>query len=406
MKKQMKRIQGITLIALVVTIVVLLILAGVSINMLAGENGIITQAQDAKLESRAGNVREEVELWKTENVLRKNNNETQISKETMLTNLKEKGILYEEEIDRQNEIIKIGKNEIPYGTEVTINISKTPETKLSEAVFLRVTSVEGLGENIQLESEEQYAELLLNRLNSMSNEEREAIYVDVLNSMSQAEGADIHFENFDDFLQFMHEEGQIEEPTREFFYQMLENMGGIELLNKETAYAISYCNYNLIGEFNHDTLMLTAYIILNPDNEKKDYYVVKQNGDYTFKVKDGITGKEYNKTINVNNIGNSDKYNVDYVGKFIGSYNAGYIGLLDKDINTPTTFNSAFVIYNNETIEITDFIRANKNNNMSYIDFLELKNKLGRGIWNTYQTFIFEKDGIFYSELVKVDWVE
>ena len=40
--------KGITLIALVVTIVVLLILAGVSINLLLGDNGIITMAQKAK----------------------------------------------------------------------------------------------------------------------------------------------------------------------------------------------------------------------------------------------------------------------------------------------------------------------------------------------------------------------
>ena len=40
--------KGITLIALVVTIVVLIILAGVSIAMLVGDNGIITQAQRAK----------------------------------------------------------------------------------------------------------------------------------------------------------------------------------------------------------------------------------------------------------------------------------------------------------------------------------------------------------------------
>ena len=39
---------GITLIALVITIVVLLILAGVSISMLTGENGILTQANKAK----------------------------------------------------------------------------------------------------------------------------------------------------------------------------------------------------------------------------------------------------------------------------------------------------------------------------------------------------------------------
>ncbi len=40
--------KGITLVALVVTIVVLLILAGVSINLVLGENGLITQAKEAK----------------------------------------------------------------------------------------------------------------------------------------------------------------------------------------------------------------------------------------------------------------------------------------------------------------------------------------------------------------------
>ena len=44
----MKKSNGITLIALVVTIVVLLILAAVSINMLIGENGIVTKARTAK----------------------------------------------------------------------------------------------------------------------------------------------------------------------------------------------------------------------------------------------------------------------------------------------------------------------------------------------------------------------
>ena len=43
--------KGITLIALVITIIVLLILAGVSIAMLTGENGILTQAQRAANET-------------------------------------------------------------------------------------------------------------------------------------------------------------------------------------------------------------------------------------------------------------------------------------------------------------------------------------------------------------------
>ncbi len=45
MNKQKSKQKGITLIALVVTIIILIILAGVSINMVVGNNGIITQAQ-------------------------------------------------------------------------------------------------------------------------------------------------------------------------------------------------------------------------------------------------------------------------------------------------------------------------------------------------------------------------
>ena len=43
-----KEERGITLIALVITVIVLLILAGVSIAMLTGNNGILTQAQKSK----------------------------------------------------------------------------------------------------------------------------------------------------------------------------------------------------------------------------------------------------------------------------------------------------------------------------------------------------------------------
>lgn len=43
-----KKENGITLVALVVTIVVLLILAGVSISLVLGQNGLINNAKDAK----------------------------------------------------------------------------------------------------------------------------------------------------------------------------------------------------------------------------------------------------------------------------------------------------------------------------------------------------------------------
>ncbi len=62
MKLNLKERKGITLIALVITIIVLLILAGVSIAMLTGQNGILTQAQNAKTTSEYKSAEEKVKL--------------------------------------------------------------------------------------------------------------------------------------------------------------------------------------------------------------------------------------------------------------------------------------------------------------------------------------------------------
>ena len=58
--------KGITLIALVITIVVLLILAGVSIAMLTGNNGILTQAQKSKQATEKAEQKEKEDLIKLE----------------------------------------------------------------------------------------------------------------------------------------------------------------------------------------------------------------------------------------------------------------------------------------------------------------------------------------------------
>ena len=57
-----KRNNGITLIALVITIIVLLILAGVTIATLTGENGILSKASEASEETRKANAEEQVNL--------------------------------------------------------------------------------------------------------------------------------------------------------------------------------------------------------------------------------------------------------------------------------------------------------------------------------------------------------
>ena len=60
--KEKRKQNGITLIALVITIIVLLILAGISIATLTGNNGLLSKATSAKEETKKAEIREEIEL--------------------------------------------------------------------------------------------------------------------------------------------------------------------------------------------------------------------------------------------------------------------------------------------------------------------------------------------------------
>ena len=61
-RKLKKQVKGITLIALVVTIIVLLILAGIALNLTIGQNGIFSRAQDAANTWRNAETNEQLAL--------------------------------------------------------------------------------------------------------------------------------------------------------------------------------------------------------------------------------------------------------------------------------------------------------------------------------------------------------
>ena len=71
-KEKRKQERGITLIALITTIIVLLILAGISIGAITGSNGIIGQAQSAKEETEIANEKEIIDISTVE-AMGKNN---------------------------------------------------------------------------------------------------------------------------------------------------------------------------------------------------------------------------------------------------------------------------------------------------------------------------------------------
>ena len=174
----LKNKKGITLIALVVTIVVLLILAGVTISLLLDENGIIVKSKDARTETRVSQIEDEVGMWKQHNFINQESNQAQESADTMLENLIFRKLLTEDEIDRDQELITIKKKdgtvikEISFSS-VTINISKTPATEKAGAVVLEVESVDGMTmPNIDMSNGN---EELNNFINSLSEDQKKEI---------------------------------------------------------------------------------------------------------------------------------------------------------------------------------------------------------------------------------------
>ena len=101
MRSIVKKQTGITLIALVVTIIVLIILAGVSIAMLVGENGIITQAQRAAQETEIKGDEEKIRLAMVAAQIASNGN-SNIEKDNLEIALLENGKLIEYYTDEEN----------------------------------------------------------------------------------------------------------------------------------------------------------------------------------------------------------------------------------------------------------------------------------------------------------------
>ena len=111
MSLEKKTNKGITLIALVITIIVLLILAGVTIAAVSGDNGILTRAADAKEKTEIADIKEELQRKILEEQITNDGDLTETELETILTS---KGTLSDETdiLDRTLTTTK-GSYEIP-----------------------------------------------------------------------------------------------------------------------------------------------------------------------------------------------------------------------------------------------------------------------------------------------------
>ena len=375
----LKNKKGITLIALVVTIVVLLILAGVTISLLLDENGIIAKSKDARTETRVSQIEDEVGMWKQHNFINKESNQAQENADTMLANLISRKLLTEEEIDRDQELITIKKKdgtivkEISYSS-VTINISKTPAIEKSGAVLLRVDSVEGLA---TITNEEE-----LNNLVNSLNEERKKEIIRLTESVSRSRG---ECTTFEEMLEWHKTKGHISEATEDAFWSYVTSGEGID----------SYTMQNIVSCcLDMEKNKLNLYIVINPDGLAYNGYETIENGTFEFKVYDIITGKTYTKKVEVSNIDTTATatYEVYDVTK-------STIGLRNKETKQPTTFSKIYNIYMNEIFN-NDHRRIETSDDGTYnyatVDYGYIR------LAEKGEVIFLEKDGILYAAKVKI----
>ena len=399
--------KAITLIALVVTIVVLLILAGISISLVIGDNGLIQKSRDAKLETRAGTVEDEVTVWKQNNVVSRSLGNGADDPDAMIQGLIDRGLLNEDEIDREQEIITIKRKngsivkQISY-SNVNINISKTPETEKSRAVILNVTSVEGIP---NIKTEDEYKDFV----NSLSQDRKKELIKKMLpeyvNKMTADRGNPSNCKTFEDAAKSFFKDSGMEVPTEnleEEFWKETERRVGID----EFFYKCIVTVY-----FNRDTREIKGYRVTNPDEEESSTYRAKENGIYAFKVEDLVTGKIYTKKVEVTNV---DKTLTEFIVTSEKSKREE-VTIVLKDVikNKYTTFEKAYIIYNNEKIEITDAILEYETESQVVFnctrvgrigDVLGKKGKIEsiHQLENTDQMIILVKDNVEYSAKINM----
>ena len=100
--------EGITLIALVITIIVLLVLAGATLAMISGDNGILKKVVQAKQSTQKASVEEKVKLAIQSALSSDYNEHGKITKETLIQELGKNGLIENENDLEEIEGIKWG----------------------------------------------------------------------------------------------------------------------------------------------------------------------------------------------------------------------------------------------------------------------------------------------------------
>ena len=142
-----KEIKGITLITLAVTIVVLLILAGISINTVIGDNGIIKKAQSSAELTKESEAKEIINRTIMEFYL---TNEYETLEDFLNTKVLEGRI---DKVEKNADgTLKVWKNDYSVTTENKTNFSNNNDNNMKKRIKISTTPYEGIYDSCEHEA--------------------------------------------------------------------------------------------------------------------------------------------------------------------------------------------------------------------------------------------------------------
>ena len=452
MKKQKENMKGITLIALVITIIVLLILAGVSIAMLTGQNGILTQATNAKVEQSHGAIREGIALAYNEYQIEINtaSNTKLASTETVqiqgreekalasyssfLDFLVQKGYATLDEDDETHETTGIinataltgSKQALGNGTDTDVYkvekengiyiVNYYDEKGTSEEIWSIVnnqSSTDNVEINIiktNIPNDEKVGAVLLTVDKVLQNgseisgikvteEEYGNMLLEELEKMTDREKENLYIEIVNDTNLYSNKFKDFEE-----ILEFMEEQGTFEGVTGET---LRDKFYQMIGGKENFSQTLVEPII------KTNYNLIgkydKEAGElqrYTVKNPDGknssiyVATKNGDYTFRVEIEGKEYTKNVHVDNIKASQENNDYsvenidrdnVGLKDIKNDTYTTFSNAYIYYKEQLIDITEAIKMENNIQLMTIQDISgiVRDKTSEYITNRGGKFVF-----------------
>ena len=154
---KLQKNKGITLIALVITIIVLLILAGISIAALKGENGLFFKATSAKEKAKKAEIKEEIQLAiqeiQAEEISKGNNVTLETLANGQLANSKDlEGIKSELDIEEDKIIVDYKGYSYTIDRNLKVDVLEKTEKEIPKLTYKILTEGEvDFGGKVQVE---------------------------------------------------------------------------------------------------------------------------------------------------------------------------------------------------------------------------------------------------------------